>query len=149
MPSLAGVVGCAREIKFVGWVEDSGYYPSLEWAQTSPPAHHTYNELPYVFRPGFKHLFGYSFYFSCQMDMLIFAIVLIPGSILQVLWQLFCHVITTLNTFCVCSTGICYCRDASWILKTNNEVKNHVCFSFIEVYRFSTAALEFLVCVED
>jgi len=39
----------AREIKFVGWVEDSGYYPSLEWAQTSPPAHHTYNELPYVY----------------------------------------------------------------------------------------------------
>ena len=39
----------AREIKFVGWVEDSGHYPSLEWAQTSPPAHHTYNELPYVY----------------------------------------------------------------------------------------------------
>nr|YP_001648589.1 cytochrome c oxidase subunit I [Xestospongia muta]ABW83896.1 cytochrome c oxidase subunit 1 [Xestospongia muta] len=39
----------AREIPFVGWVEDSGHYPSLEWAQPSPPAHHTYNELPFVY----------------------------------------------------------------------------------------------------
>jgi cytochrome c oxidase subunit 1 len=37
-----------REIKFVGWTDNSGYYPSLEWAQASPPAHHTYNELPFV-----------------------------------------------------------------------------------------------------
>lgn len=39
-----------REIKFVGWTKDSGYYPSLEWSQTSPPAHHTYNELPFVYK---------------------------------------------------------------------------------------------------
>ena len=38
-----------REIPFVGWVEDSGHYPSLEWAQPFPPAHHTYNELPFVY----------------------------------------------------------------------------------------------------
>lgn len=37
-----------REIKFVGWTDNSGHYPSLEWAQASPPAHHTYNELPFV-----------------------------------------------------------------------------------------------------
>lgn len=24
------------------------YFPSLEWAQESPPAHHTYDELPFV-----------------------------------------------------------------------------------------------------
>ncbi len=42
----------AREIKFVGWTNDSGNYPSLEWVQTSPPAHHTYNELPFVYRGG-------------------------------------------------------------------------------------------------
>lgn len=39
-----------REIKFVGWTKDSGHYPSLEWSQTSPPAHHTYNELPFVYK---------------------------------------------------------------------------------------------------
>ena len=38
------------EIKFVGWTKDSGHYPSLEWSQTSPPAHHTYNELPFVYK---------------------------------------------------------------------------------------------------
>ena len=39
-----------REIKFVGWTKDSGHYPSLEWSQASPPAHHTYNELPFVYK---------------------------------------------------------------------------------------------------
>ena len=39
-----------REIKFVGWINDSGHYSSLEWVQTSPPAHHTYNELPFVYK---------------------------------------------------------------------------------------------------
>lgn len=39
-----------REIKFVGWTNDSGHYTSLEWVQTSPPAHHTYNELPFVYK---------------------------------------------------------------------------------------------------
>lgn len=39
-----------REIKFVGWTKDSGHYPSLEWSHTSPPAHHTYNELPFVYK---------------------------------------------------------------------------------------------------
>ena len=40
----------AQEKLFVGWEEDRGHYPSLEWAQASPPAHHTYNELPYVYK---------------------------------------------------------------------------------------------------
>ena len=56
MISIVGVVwfiyivydAYVQEIKFEGWTEDSGYYPSLEWAQASPPAHHTYNELPFV-----------------------------------------------------------------------------------------------------
>lgn len=39
-----------REIKFVGW-SNSGYQPSLEWIQNSPPSHHTYEELPFVFAP--------------------------------------------------------------------------------------------------
>ena len=34
-----------QEIKFVEWVDDSGNYPLFEWIQTSPPAHHTYNEF--------------------------------------------------------------------------------------------------------
>ena len=40
-----------REIKFVGWSNNSGYQPSLEWIQNSPPSHHTYEELPFVFAP--------------------------------------------------------------------------------------------------
>nr|QGX43504.1 cytochrome c oxidase subunit 1 [Thoosa mismalolli] len=39
-----------QEIKFVEWVDDSGNYPSFEWIQTSPPAHHTYNEFIFVHR---------------------------------------------------------------------------------------------------
>nr|WOE91082.1 cytochrome c oxidase subunit 1 [Morbakka sp. MKL-2023] len=37
------------EIRFLGWIEDNGAYASLEWVESSPPAHHTYNELPFVF----------------------------------------------------------------------------------------------------
>nr|YP_010310509.1 cytochrome c oxidase subunit I [Acromitus flagellatus]UMY76044.1 cytochrome c oxidase subunit 1 [Acromitus flagellatus] len=40
-----------REVKFVGWSNNSGYQPSLEWIQNSPPTHHTYDELPFVFAP--------------------------------------------------------------------------------------------------
>nr|BAR46010.1 cytochrome c oxidase subunit I [Aurelia sp. 4 sensu Dawson et al. (2005)] len=40
-----------REVKFVGWSNNSGYAPSLEWIQNSPPTHHTYDELPFVFAP--------------------------------------------------------------------------------------------------
>ena len=40
-----------KEIKFTGWTNNSGYHPSLDWVQDSPPAHHTYNELPFVFAP--------------------------------------------------------------------------------------------------
>nr|YP_004940462.1 cytochrome c oxidase subunit I [Cassiopea xamachana]AER54471.1 cytochrome c oxidase subunit 1 [Cassiopea xamachana] len=40
-----------REIKFVGWTNNNGYQPSLEWVHNSPPSHHTYEELPFVFVP--------------------------------------------------------------------------------------------------
>ncbi len=40
-----------REVKFIGWTNNSGYQPSLEWIQNSPPSHHTYDELPFVFAP--------------------------------------------------------------------------------------------------
>ena len=40
-----------REVKFIGWSNNSGYAPSLEWIQNSPPTHHTYDELPFVFAP--------------------------------------------------------------------------------------------------
>ncbi len=39
-----------KQIKFEGWVENTGHHLSLEWTHSSPPAHHTYNELPYVFK---------------------------------------------------------------------------------------------------
>lgn len=39
-----------REIKFIGWVENTGAsWSSLEWVQPSPPMSHTYNELPFVY----------------------------------------------------------------------------------------------------
>ena len=37
-----------HEIKFLGWVDESNGHSSLEWAQVSPPAPHTYNELPLI-----------------------------------------------------------------------------------------------------
>ena len=37
-----------HEILFLGWVEESYGHSSLEWAQVSPPAPHTYNELPII-----------------------------------------------------------------------------------------------------
>jgi heme/copper-type cytochrome/quinol oxidase subunit 1 len=39
-----------REEKFVYWINEYNTSPTLEWIQTSPPAHHTYNELPFVFQ---------------------------------------------------------------------------------------------------
>nr|YP_009413541.1 cytochrome c oxidase subunit I [Zoanthus sansibaricus]ASM81639.1 cytochrome c oxidase subunit I [Zoanthus sansibaricus] len=42
----------AREVKFIGWIENSGAsWASLEWVQPSPPQPHTYNELPFVYGP--------------------------------------------------------------------------------------------------
>lgn len=63
MVSIVGVVlflyiiyeAYAREVKFQGWFEgDSEKSSSLEWIQASPPAHHTYNELPYVVKVSMK-----------------------------------------------------------------------------------------------
>lgn len=39
-----------REIKFMGWIENTGAsWSSLEWVQPAPPMSHTYNELPFVY----------------------------------------------------------------------------------------------------
>ena len=39
-----------KEREFVGWKENILSDSTLEWIQATPPAQHTYNELPYVYK---------------------------------------------------------------------------------------------------